>query len=129
LLVDPNNDLDDLFDATVPTVRPKIIDFIIKLCKFPEDSAMVKYIDQQGWTEFIHVTTIGLDEVKDFYTVKDDGFTFSAKPMTIHLRLFKCFLLYYKRRCRELYTTLSEEDVLYLPEVDSRIIRLGLLRQ
>jgi hypothetical protein len=38
LLVVPNNDLDKAFDATVPSVRPKIIDFIIKLCKFPEDS-------------------------------------------------------------------------------------------
>jgi hypothetical protein len=88
LLVDPNDDLDETFDTTVPIVRPKIIDFIIKLFKFPEDSTMVEYIDQQGWTELIHVTTIGLDEVKGFYTVKDDGCTFAAKPMLLHTRLF-----------------------------------------
>ena len=113
LLIDPNDAPDETFEATVPIFRPAIIDFIIKLCKFPEDSTMVEYIDQQGWTELIHVTTIGVNEVKDFHTVRGDGITFAAKPMLIHLRLFKCFLLYYKRRCRELYTTLSEEDVMY----------------
>jgi hypothetical protein len=110
---DPSGAPDETFDATVPIVRSPIIAYIIKLCKFPEDSTMVEYIDQQGWTELIHVTTIGLDEVKDFHTVRDDGITYSAKPMLIHLRLFKCFLLYYKRQCRELFTTLSEDDVMY----------------
>jgi hypothetical protein len=80
LLIDPNDAPDETFEATVPVARSAIIDFIIKLCMFPEDSTMVEYIDQQGWTELIHVTTIGLDEVKDVYTVKDDGFTFEAKP-------------------------------------------------
>jgi hypothetical protein len=37
MFVDPNDDLDETLDATVPIVCPKIIDFIIKLCKFPED--------------------------------------------------------------------------------------------
>jgi hypothetical protein len=72
---------------------------------------MVEYIDQKGWTELIHVTTIGLDEVKDFHTVRDDGIKYSAKLMLIHLRLFKCFLLYYKRQCREVFTTLSKDDM------------------
>jgi hypothetical protein len=74
---------------------------------------MVEYIDQQGWTELIHVTSMGLDEVKEFHTVRNDTITYSANPMLIHLRLFKCFLLYYKRKCRELFTTLSEDDVMY----------------
>ena len=112
-LIDTSNAPDDTFEATAPIVRSRIVEFIIKLCKFPEDSTMVAYIDQQGWTELIHITTIGLDEVKDFHTVKDDGITYAAKPMLVHLRLFKCFLLYYKRQCRELYSTLSEDDVLY----------------
>jgi hypothetical protein len=37
---------------------------------FPEGATIVDYIDQQGWTELIHVTTIGLDENKDFHTVR-----------------------------------------------------------
>jgi hypothetical protein len=92
-VIDPGGVPDETFDATVPIVRSPIIAYIIKLCKFPEDSTMVEYIDQQCWTELIHVTTIGLDEVKDFHTVRDDGITYSAKLMLIHLRLFKCFLL------------------------------------
>ena len=65
--------VDDTFDdKVIPTFRTPIIDFIIDFCKFPDDSTMVKYIDQQGWTELIHVTTIGLDEIKDFHTVNDD---------------------------------------------------------
>jgi hypothetical protein len=113
LLIDPNDAPDEMFEATIPIICPASIDFTIKLCKFPEDSTMVEYIDQQDWTELIHVTTIGLDEVKDFHTARGDGITFAAKPKLIHLHLFKCFLLYYKRRCRELYTMLLEEDVLY----------------
>jgi hypothetical protein len=73
---------------------------------------MVEYIDQPGWTELIHITIFGLDEVKDFYTVRDHGATYSAKPMLIHIRLFKCFLLYYKRQYCELFTTLSGDDVM-----------------
>jgi hypothetical protein len=112
-LTDPSGAPDEKFDAMVPIVCSPIIAYIIKLCKFPEDSTMMEYIDQQGLTELIHVTTIGLDEVKDFHTVRDDGITYSAKPMLIHLRLFKCFLLYYKRQCRELFATLLEDDVMY----------------
>ena len=78
-----------------------VIDYIIWLCDFPEDSTMVKFFQEQGWTKLIYVTTIGIDEVKDFYTVKDDGMTFEAKPMLIHVRLFKGFLLFYKRKSRE----------------------------
>ena len=54
LLIDPVDVLDETFEATVPSGRSTIIDFIIKLCKFPADSTMVEYIDQQGWTELIH---------------------------------------------------------------------------
>lgn len=42
--------IDDTFDdIVVPSSRTPIIDFIIAFCKFPDDSTMVKYIDQQGW--------------------------------------------------------------------------------
>jgi hypothetical protein len=68
---DPSCAPDERFDATVPIVCSRIIAYIIKLCMFPEDSTMVEYIYQQGWTELIHVTTIGLYEFKDFHTVRD----------------------------------------------------------
>jgi hypothetical protein len=60
-LIDPSGAPDETFESTVPIVCSPIIAYIIKLCKFPEDSKMVEYIDQQGWTELIHATTIGLD--------------------------------------------------------------------
>jgi hypothetical protein len=40
----------------------KIIQHIIILCGFPEDSIMVEVIKQQGCTELEHVTTIAFDE-------------------------------------------------------------------
>jgi len=96
--------------------RTPVIAHIISLCGFAEDSTMVKYIDQQQWTKLFHVTTIGIDEIKDFHTVRDDGVTFEAKPMMIHLRMFKCFLLYYKRKSRGLYGNLDENDVKYITD-------------
>jgi hypothetical protein len=59
---------------------------------------MVKYINQQQWSTLPHVITVGVDEVDEFYTVRDDGITFESSPMLIHLRKFKAFLLYYKRK-------------------------------
>jgi hypothetical protein len=35
-----------------------VIAEIILLCEFPEDSIMVRYIDQQEWKELEDVTTI-----------------------------------------------------------------------
>ena len=89
----------------------KVIAKIIWLCDFPEDSSMVTFIEQKKWTKLFHVTTIGIDEVKDFFTVRSDG-NYEAKPMMIHLRMFKCFLLYYKRKCRDLVSTLGEDYVI-----------------
>jgi hypothetical protein len=80
----PSCALDETFDARVPIVRSPIIAYIIKLCKFPEDSTK-EYIDQQGWTELIHVPNIGSDEVNDFHTVRYDGIRNSTKPKLIHL--------------------------------------------
>jgi hypothetical protein len=70
-LIDPSGATDETFDAVVPIVCSPIIAYNIKLCMFPEDLTMVEYIDEQGWTELIQITTIGLDEVKDFYLVRD----------------------------------------------------------
>jgi len=72
---------------------------------------MVEYIVQQGWKRLFHVTTIGVDEVKDFFTVRSDGH-YKASPMLIHIRMMKAFLLYYKHKCRDLSCNLDEDDVL-----------------
>ena len=88
-----------------------IVKHIQELCGFPEDSTMVKFMNQQGWSSLTDITMIPLDDVKDFATTKGDG-SYEAKPMAHHLRMFKGFLLWYHRLCRELSTTLDEEDVL-----------------
>jgi hypothetical protein len=89
-------------------VYTHVIARIIQLCDFPEDSIMVRYIDQKGWMELEEVTMIGVHEVKDFFTVRDDGI-FETNPMLIH---FIAFLLYFKRKGQELLTTLKEDDIL-----------------
>jgi hypothetical protein len=44
-----------------------------ELSNFPNDSTMVKYMEQQGWSGLEDMTMIGLDEVMDSATFKDDG--------------------------------------------------------
>jgi hypothetical protein len=53
---------------------------------------MVKYIVQQQWLTLSHVILVGLEEVHEFFTFKDDGITFDSMPMLVHLRRFKAFL-------------------------------------
>jgi hypothetical protein len=86
-----------------------IIDQVIKLCDFPSDSILVKYIDQQQWSQLVHI--VGLEEVDEFYTVRDDGITFESTRMLVHLRRFKVFLLCYKNKtCWG--DSLTEDDVM-----------------
>jgi hypothetical protein len=59
---------------------------------------MVKYIEQQHWSQLVHVAMVELEEVDEFYTGRDDGLTFELSPMLIHLHRFKAFLLYYKSK-------------------------------
>jgi hypothetical protein len=99
----------ELDEGIKVTGRTAIIDYIIGLCGFAEDSVMVEYIDQ----EIHHVASIGNHEVKDFHTIKDNG-SFEAKPLTMHLRLFKGIHLYYRRRCNNFSMTLDEHDVMNL---------------
>jgi hypothetical protein len=66
--------------VTGPTA---IIEYIIGLCNFAEDSTMVKYIDQEGWTKIHHVNSIGIHEVKNFHTLKGNEL-YEAKPLAIH---------------------------------------------
>jgi hypothetical protein len=65
-------------------VRSEIIQHIIDLCGFSVDSLMVLYMDQQQWSELEHVVMTALDEIKDFATFRDNGFTYEGKPMIIH---------------------------------------------
>ena len=62
------------------TTRTPVIQHIIKLCGFSEDSTMVKYIDQEEWTDLAHVTTHLIDDIKDFHTIKSDG-NYEASPL------------------------------------------------
>ena len=113
---DPADDAFDAFDEGIPTtdeesVFTPVIARIVALCGLPVYSTMVKFIEQQEWSELGHVTSIGVNEVKDFHTVRNDG-NYDAKPMMIHLRMFKAFLMFYTRKCHELSTTLDEHDVM-----------------
>jgi hypothetical protein len=107
---------DDAFDEGIPTTDEAIIfnpviAKIVALCGLPVNLTMVKFIEQQEWSELGHVTSIGVNEVKDFHTVCNDG-NYDAKPMMIHLRMFKAFLMFYTQKCHELSTTLDEHDVM-----------------
>jgi hypothetical protein len=94
-----------------PALRePRFTPIIMKvntLCGFPDDSMMVRYIYQQGWKDLEHVTTIGIGEVKDFFTVEPDG-NFEAKPMLVHLRMFKAFLPFITQKRRESFFKMTE---------------------
>jgi hypothetical protein len=50
-----------LFMINQPPPCAAIIDHIICLCGFAEDSLMVNIIAQKGWNKLIHVTTIGIE--------------------------------------------------------------------
>jgi hypothetical protein len=51
------------------------------------------------------IPSADFDDINAFHTVKKDF-------KTVYIRMFKCFLLYYKRKCRENGGSLSEGDVL-----------------
>jgi hypothetical protein len=85
-------DMDDPLPEDTPS-RTEIINHFIKICGFSHDSLMVRYIDQQQWSELAHIVMHSLEDSKDFEVFRDAG-----KPMLIHQNLFKSFLLYYKRR-------------------------------
>jgi hypothetical protein len=52
----------DMNDPTPPCT--KIINHIIKISGFSSDLLMVKYIDQQQWSELSHVVMQGLEDSK-----------------------------------------------------------------
>jgi hypothetical protein len=94
-----------------------IIQHVVDLCKFSSKSIMVEYIASKEWAKLHHITTIHLDKVNDFHSVKKDG-SFLAKPLKHHLCTFPCFLLYYKRKSREIYGPLDEYNVLSIQKSD-----------
>ena len=71
--------------TTRSTSSKSVIEHIVDLCGFPNDSTMVQIIAQQGWTDLTDVTMLTLDDVKDLVLVKTDG-SFDSKPMTIHVQ-------------------------------------------
>jgi hypothetical protein len=73
----------------------------MELCGFPEDSTMVKVIDQQGWYEIHHITIMEIQEVKDLHAFKYHGI-YETKPLSMHLRMLQGFILYHWRRSRDL---------------------------
>jgi hypothetical protein len=86
---------------------------IMLMCDFHDDSTMARYIDQQQWAELEHVAMIDVIEVKDFFTVDQDG-NFEAKPMMVHLCMFKAFLLFYRQKRRESPFKMTEDNVLLI---------------
>jgi ribosomal protein S24E len=50
---------DDVPEATL--TRTDIINHIIKICRFSHDLLMVRYIEQQQWSELAHIVMHGLE--------------------------------------------------------------------
>ena len=104
--------------SSVPaSMVPSVIDHIINLCGFPDDSTMVEFIQREGWNELSDVTTLSLEDVNDFKTVNRDG-SYKAKPLAHHVRKFRGFLLYYLRKCRDLSTSLDKDDVMMISKTE-----------
>jgi hypothetical protein len=58
---------------TAPELDPlrhsTINSHIVRLCHFPTDSIVAKYIDQQQWSTLAQDIFVGFDEVKAFFSV------------------------------------------------------------
>ena len=97
--------------SPVAKERTEVIQHIIKLCGFAADSTMVSYIDQEQWETIYDVVTYHFKEIDDMNVIRDNG-KFDAKPMLKDRRRLKCFLLYYRKKCDALVSTLIDEEVL-----------------
>ena len=98
---------------TMATVNTSIsvTQHIINICGFPDDSTMVEIFNQEGWTDIVDIAMLTMQEVDSLHSTNSDG-SYKAKPMNLHLRQFKGFLMYYNMKCRELSTTLDNDDIL-----------------
>ena len=86
-------------------VSKMVIAHFIWLCGLPDDSTMVKYFKQKGWSELSHMTSICMDELQGISIDE-------VQPSRTHIRMLKCFILYYKRKSRDLhFTSLADNDV------------------
>ena len=86
-------------------ISKAVIAHIIWLCGLPDDSTMVKYFKQKGWSELFHMTSICMDELQGISIDE-------AQPSRTHIRMLKCFILYYKHKSRDLhFTSLDDDDV------------------
>jgi hypothetical protein len=92
-------------------LHAKVIEHVISLCGFPQDSTMVEYIDQQQWEKLEHFVTVDLEDFKDIYTVRSGGVTVKEWPLKTYLCMLKCFLLWFKWHNCSFYCTTSEDDV------------------
>jgi hypothetical protein len=88
-----------------------VIEHIIGLCGFPQDYTMVEHMDQQQWEKLEHVVTVELEDFKDIYTIRSDCGTVKDRPLKTHLRMLKCFLLWFKQHNRFFYCNTPEDDV------------------
>ncbi|MFA9289589.1 MAG: hypothetical protein ACEQSA_07020, partial [Weeksellaceae bacterium] len=105
----------ELFGKTIsPPTQPKDLDIeiatIIFLCSFAPDSTMVSYIDQEQWESIYDVVTYHFKQIDDMNVIRDNG-KFDAKPMLKDRRRLKCFLLFYRKKCDSLVSTLIDEEV------------------
>ena len=103
-----------MMDVTACAAHSPIINHIIMLCGFESNGVFVEYINQQGWSELSHVTSLSLADVNAFHTVENNGWTFKERPLDKDLQVFKGFLLYHARITRKLNQLLDAEDVTML---------------
>jgi hypothetical protein len=108
------DDVDEACDTCANEKGKKltnIIQHIMMLCGFPEDSLMVEVIKQEGWTSWrISVSSL-LTRSRITGLLRGDGMHLGCSMM-VHICMFKAFLLYYKRKSRDHTYPPDEEDVL-----------------
>jgi hypothetical protein len=96
---------------TTKAAHTPIINHIIMLCGFKDDSVMVECINQKEWTTLNDVISIGINGPNTFHTVKSDGATFKARPLSGDIRMLKGFLTYFKRMSDTEARLLDEDDI------------------
>jgi hypothetical protein len=94
-----------------------VMEYIINICGFPDDSTMVEILKQEGCTEFADIAMLTMQEVDGLLSTNSDG-SCKAKSMNLHLCRFKGFLMYCNKKCRELSTTLNDEDILSITKTE-----------
>jgi hypothetical protein len=66
---------------------------------------MVMFMFKKKWKKLFDVLRADFDDINAFHMVNKDF-------KTVHICMFKCFLLYCKPKCRENGGSVSEGDVL-----------------